>query len=253
MSKEKFTIPMPEEKNIQLEITQIVQAGMKQRPSFATYLYHIYKQVGWRNFLPMGRGEFAIILSCLAILLFLSSGISETEVVREQDLYAFTFLFSPLLYLSLSVYFFAQKFQAGTYEIEMVCKYHIFQIAAFRMLMFSVVSILINIIYITFLVGMYADLSFVRALMISLTSLFLFSIFFLFICMKKKSLPFVAMAAGTWVALNIGFHFFDNHFYQDFLVKLPIAVYVFVFIVSFAFYVSYLKKIMYVKPSEGVQ
>lgn len=253
MSKEKFHIPMPDEQTIQSEIKHIVAVGVKQKESFSSYLYKLYKQIGIKNLLPTRLDEICIILSVMAILIFLSSSFSESKGIREQDLYAFTFLLSPLFYMSLSVYHFAQKVQTATYEVEMVCKYNLYQIAAFRMFALSVISIFINIISIFSLVMMYDHLNFFRALIISITSLFLFSILFLFACMKKQSVTNATLVIGSWVVLNFGFRLLDSHLYEGFLVKAPILVYVLVLIISISIYIKYLSKLVYLKPSEGVQ
>lgn len=241
---------MPDEQTIQSEIKNIVAIGVKQKEPFPSYLYKLYKQIGMKNLLPIRWEEICIIVSAMAILIFLSS---EAKGIREQDLYAFPFLLSPLLYMSLSVYHFAQKVQMATYEVEMVCKYNLYQIAAFRMLALSVISIFINIISISFLVMMYDDINFFRALIISITSLFLFSVLFLFACMKKQSVTSATLVIGSWVVINFGFRLLDSHLYEGFLMKAPIPVYVFVLIISISIYIKYLSKLVYLKPSEGVR
>ncbi|MGM9922923.1 MAG: hypothetical protein ACI35R_01585 [Bacillus sp. (in: firmicutes)] len=253
MSKEKFYIPMPDEQTIQSEIKHIVAAGVKQKESFPSYLNRLYKQIGIKNLLPTRWEEICIILSVMAILIFLSSNFSELKGIREQDLYAFTFLISPLLYMTLSVYHFAQKVQTATFEVEMVCKYNLYQIAAFRMLALSVISIFINSISIFSLVMMYDDLNFFRALIISITSLFLFSILFLFVCMKKQSVISATLVIGSWIVLNFGFRLLDNYLFEGFLMKVPILVYVLVLLISISIYIKYLSKLVYLKSSEGVQ
>lgn len=241
---------MPDEQTIQFEIEHILS---KQQETFSRYLYKLYKQIGIKNLLPTRWGEICIILSVMAFLIFLTSTFSDSERMREQDFYALTFLLAPLLYMSLSVYNFAQKIQLATYEVEMVCKYNLYQIAAFRMLALSVISIFINIVSIFSLVMTYENLSFFRALIISITSLFLFSILFLFACMKKRSVTSANLVISSWILLNFGFKLVNSHLYEGFLMKTPILVYVSVLIISMIIYIKYLNKLMYLKPSEGVR
>ncbi|AZB41415.1 hypothetical protein CEF21_03360 [Bacillus sp. FJAT-42376] len=248
MNKEKFDIPMPDRQSITDEIQQIVTAGVRKKESFPAYLYKLQKQIGMKNLLPSRLEEIGILLTVIVILLILSG--SMKGEVGNQDLYAFIFLLSPLLYLSLSVYYFALRRSTGTYEVEMICKYNLYQISAFRMLALSVISIAVNSISIFLLAMSHSELSFLRALLISIASLFLFSVFFLFILMKKQSLMAVVFVTGSWVVVNAGFKVIQSELYLGLLMKAPLFVYVIVFTVSFLVYINYLSKLVYFRSSE---
>jgi hypothetical protein len=253
MSKVKFHVPMPSDELIQSEITKIVSTGLKPKESFYVYLKRLYKQIGLRNLLPNRWEEFLIILSVFCVMIYLPLSVTENKHFEVNDFYAVTFLLSPLLFMTLSVYHFASKIQAVTYEVEMVCKYNLYQIAAFRMLMFSIIAIIANVFSILSIFLMNDGIPFFRAFMISITSLFLFSIIFLFAYMKKQSGLVIAFVVSGWVAVNVGFSFINKEIYESILMNVPIFVYLIVLGVSIAIYFNYLRKLMNLKPVEGVR
>jgi hypothetical protein len=252
MSKEKFQIPMPNEQIIQIEINEIISAGLTKKESFLSYLKRLYKQIGMKNLLPVRWNEIFILLSVMTILLFLSNSLSETKRIQEQDLYAFIFFISPIVFMSLSIYHVAQKFQNATFEVERVCKYNIYQVTAFRMLVFSMISILINAITILFLVFRNDEVHFFRSFMISTTSLFLFSVIFLFFCMKRQSGIIAAAVISGWAGVNVICKLLDSQLYKGFLLNAPIFVYAIVLALSILLYLKYISKLVHFKSVGGV-
>ncbi|ERI07433.1 hypothetical protein [Aneurinibacillus aneurinilyticus] len=250
MDKEKFHIPMPDERTIQNQINQIVAAGVKRNKSFPAYLKSMYHQVGIRH-LFSDRSEFVFILFIAINLLSIFLVRSETVLRQVDNLYAFIFLISPVLFIALSVYTYSNKIMNTTYEVEMTCKYNVYQIIAFRMLLFSIISILVNSMTILFIVMSYNDAHFFRAFMISITGLFIFSIVFLYTLMKKHSTVIAAMTIIGWVLGNLLLKFLDNKFYSDILINLPLFVYGIVLIGSISFYIHLLKRLVYFKQTKG--
>ena len=91
MEKEKFTIPMPDERIIQTQINQIVAGGMKQKESFPTYLKSMYQQVGIRHLFSDRLELIYITFATLAVSILLFF-LSEPNRLQAQDMYAFIFL-----------------------------------------------------------------------------------------------------------------------------------------------------------------
>ncbi|PWA09758.1 hypothetical protein DCC39_12400 [Pueribacillus theae] len=252
MDKEKFRIPMPDEQTIQSEIERIVAVGVKPRQSFLSYLVMMYRGIGVKYLFTNQRDGILITFSIMAILVFLFSQISEKAWVQETEVYSFLFLVSPLLYISLSVYDFLHKRHNQTFEVEMVSTYNLYQVAAFRMLVFSIISILVNTISIISLIMMYENLHFIRAFMVSTTALFLFSIIFLAALMKRQSGIVTILVIAGWIGTNRALSIPRNQIYAEFLLHLPVFVYGVVLIVSILVYLNYLSKLMRFKPTEGV-
>lgn len=251
MDKEKFHVHMPDEHTIQAEINRIVDVGVEPRESFLSYLKAMYKQIGFKHLFYDRSEPFGIFLAAISILSFFSIYLIDPIYIRQQDIYSFIFLVSPVLYIAVSLYTFASKLHYNTYQVEMVCKYNIYQIAAFRMLVFSIASIFANTICTYLIVVFYDDISFLRAWMISITALFLFSIIFLYVMMKKRSMLAAYATIGGWITTNIAFSIIDNSLYYSLLMKMPIFVYAIVIFVCITIYLKNLSKLIHLKPTEG--
>ncbi|MEJ8545012.1 hypothetical protein [Brevibacillus borstelensis] len=250
MDKEKFHIPMPDERTIQAQIEQIVMGGVKPKETFFSYLREMYGRVGIRH-LFWDRTELVVILVAAIALLSASTAFIGLEPVRARvhDMYAFIFLVSPVLFLSLSLYTYATKIRNGTYEVEMSCRYHVYQVIAFRMLFFSVVSILVNTVMISFMAMVY-DISFFRAFMVSITGLFIFSILFLYAMMQRRSTAVLAATILVWTFGNLLLQYVDHKLYSEVLLNLPLFVYALVIIGSILIYGKYLNTFVHRKHME---
>jgi hypothetical protein len=250
MNKEKFHIPMPDERTIQIQIDQIVAAGVKQKESFPSYLKSMAQQVGFKHLFSDRLELFYITCTALiaCIMIFL---LAAPERLDVQDLYGFIFLLSPILFVSFSAYTYANKVRNSTFEIEMSCKYNVFQVIAFRMLVFSALSIVVNTITIALLVFLYDDIQFIRAFMISITALFVFSILFLFGMMKRRSTVAAATLLVGWIGGNLLLRISNYTVYTNMLVTLPLFVYGLVLIGTLYIYLKYLGKLINFKQAEG--
>lgn len=251
MGKGTFHVDMPNDEQIESEIRQIVAAGVKPKPSFFTELKTVYRQVGLRRLISDHSEHVLLLLAVVSVLSFLSIQMTGTEV-QVQDLYRFIFFVSPLLYLLVSFYTVFHKVQNRTYEVEMTCQHNVYQIIAFRMLVFSIVSISVNTVSIGLLNVVYENLQFIRAWMISTTALFVFSVLFLYVMMKKRSATMTYAVIAVWVGGNGCLLVFDHALTYLLLVNLPLFVYAIVMVTCLVIYLNKLRHLMHLNPMEGV-
>ncbi|WP_019119511.1 hypothetical protein [Brevibacillus massiliensis] len=252
MDKETFRIPLPDDRTIQAEIRQIVCTAAKQqeKESFLSYLQAMYRQIGIRH-LFYDRLELALILIIVSALLGLIFFGPKPDRVNAPDVYAFLFLTSPIFFLVCSVYTYSKKIWNATYEVEMACKFNVYQVIAFRMLAFSVVSVLVNTAMIFFITEAYQEIQFNRAFMISNTALFTFSLLFLYAMMKRRSALVAAMVVVAWVLGNLGLRFAGKMLYIDILQGMPLIVYAIVLAGSLSCYLRHVNKLIHANYSEG--
>ena len=249
MKKDKFKIPIPDDSTIESQISQIVSKGLVKRESFSSYLRSMVQQVGWRH-LFSDRLELSFIAS-IAIGLYSLFLIMPFQV-EIQDLYAFIFLLSPILFLAFSIYTYMNKTQNATYDVEMACKYNVYQVIAFRMLAFSVSTMILNTLAIAFIAMKFEEIHFIRAFMLSGTSLFLFSIILLVALMNRRTKGIVIVTITVWIMGNTILKSANNEFYNGVLLHIPVIVYAVVLIGCVFIYMSYLKKLIVFKQAEGV-
>ena len=249
MHKEKFEIPMPDGETIQKQVKLIVSQGVQPKVSFYSFLREMMSQVGWRHLfsdrLELGL-IFIIALSINSLLFLLPAN------VDVQAIYGAIFLISPLVFLSLSIYAFVNKTENATYEVEMACKYNVYQIVAFRMLVFSIISIVTNTIAVSLVAMHFPNVEFLRAYMISTTSLFLFSVLFLYALMGRHSRKYVIGIVSLWLIANLSVQVVDASFYSAFLTKTPLVVYALVNLGCLYGFGKSIKKLVHFKQMEGV-
>lgn len=248
-NKEKLQIPSLEDRVIQLQIDKIVSAGVTPKETFLSYLKSMNQQVGLRHIFS-DRLEIGFIITIVAALLGLF--IITPFLGPIQNIYSYIFLLSPILFLVLSISTYARITQNNTYEVEMACKYNVYQIIAFRMLMFSVFSILLNTIAIAAVAIEYAEIDFLRAFLLSLTSLFLFSILLLFALMRRRTSIIVVITVVGWTLGNLFLQSANVQLYNDVLLKLPTVVNAIVLLGILFTYIRCLKKLIQHKQTEGV-
>ncbi|MBO0993885.1 hypothetical protein [Bacillus sp. SD088] len=251
MPKEKLSIPYPDQLKMKSEVARIVQVGVKPHQSFLSYIVHLYKNIGWKYLFTNQRDGALITFSVMVLLIGLFSSMAETAQT-EADIFPILFVASPLLYMALSFYDFLHKRHHATFEVEMVTKYNLYQVAAFKMLLFSVLSILVNTMSILIVSFIYEEIHFFKAFLVSTTALFLFSIIFLAIIMKKQTGVRATMTIIGWGAVNILLDLLPNQLYSYFLLQLPIFVYGLVLGFSVVIYFRFLNKLVRRKPAEGV-
>lgn len=250
MRKEKLHIPMPDEGMIEKEIQQIVALGVKRKESFFQFIKSMIQQVGMRHLIS-DRSElhFILIIAMTSLSIFVIQ--PNLSVGSAQNLYAYIFLISPLFFLVFSIYTYVTKIKSATYEVEMACKYNVYQILGFRMLAFSVLTILVNTGTIVAFMMLYENVQFMRAFMISTTGLFLFSVLFLYVLTKRGSTFTAAFVVVGWLVTNLLLKGMNEAWYSEILFNMPLFVYALVLVGSLFVYVHNLKKLIQIKQVEG--
>lgn len=251
MDKQKFQIPMPDDQTIQKQIQHIVDLGLQQRVSFWAYLKQMYRQLGFKH-LFSDRSELAFALATAMVFFGFHIWVAASDHVQEQGLYGVIFMSSPVLFLLFSIYTYANKVMNNTIEVEMTCKYNVYQIIGFRMLVYSVIAILFNTFFIFSLSVVYEELQFFRAFMISNTGLFTFSILLLLAKTKQRSALVAACTTAGWTLVNLCFMVLDHPIYHAVLVKMPLMVYAIVLAAAMYLYVKSLKELFIYPSAKGV-
>lgn len=249
MRKQKLQIPSLDEQVVQMEIDKIVATGITPKVTFLTYLKSMIQQVGMRHIFS-DRLELGFLITVVAALLAML--IISPFQGQIQDIYSYIFLLSPILFMVLSVSTYLRKTQNNTYEVEMACKYNVYQIIACRMLLFSLLSVVLNTIAIAAVAMQFEGIHFLRAFLLSLTSLFVFSTLLLFALMRRRTSVIVVMTVIGWTFGNLLLQTVNVQVYNDFLLKLPTVVNAIVLLGMVFIYIRCVKKLIQFKQMEGV-
>lgn len=245
-------IEMPKEEEIRHEIDNIIAKSIKEKESFYSYLKNMYKQIGFKYLFHDGM---EIVFTILLVFIILISAIRSSSIRYMENaglIYVYLFTASPILYLAMSIYSFIHVKQNKTYEIEMTCKYDLYQIAAFRMLMFSIICIVFNFLFIFMVSYFYKNLNFIKAFMISITSLFLFSSIFLYTIMKLKNKLAKYTVIFGWIGFNTALCMFKVNYYIDLLNNISTYTWTIVALGSIFIYLKNLKEFTLLRCRKGM-
>ncbi|ALC91344.1 hypothetical protein AM500_17220 [Bacillus sp. FJAT-18017] len=252
MNKEKFTINFPDESEIRSEIRSIVQQGLPVKETFTSHLQKMYREIGFK-YLFRDSTELVYILSAVMLAIFYLAFSAERYFTAEvENLYAFIFIVSPVSFLACCMISFLKLKHAHTFELEMTCKYNVFQLAGFRMLVFGIVSFGMNTALIAAMTIFYTEINFISAFLISASSLILFSILYLLTLLKVKTTAGKIGFSALWLLMNLFILFFSKAFYFGLLSHIPIALYILIISAGLFIYANTLKKFISIKSPEGV-
>lgn len=232
---DKFNIDMPDDLEIKNQINLILDKGLEKEEHFYSYIKNMYKQIGFKNLFHDKAELIFIGVLLLSILLLGILGIKRNTMMSKEIIYTFIFIISPLYYLITNIFSFMNMKENNTYEIEMVCKYNLYQVSALRMLVFSVISIFLSVI---FILGLYNKIDILRGIMISITSIFLFSSLLLYSMVKLKSKIGRYLVIGFWIIGNLILLRLSFNQYFEFLQTMPMVVYVLVAVTSLFIYMK---------------
>lgn len=230
------------------DMEKIINSGVRRKTSFLKYLRDAYKELGFRNIFH-DKNELIFIVMITLVILWLSLvSFIDSNVVES---YKLIFVTSPILYLVASVFSFYNSKEKGAFEIEMVCKYNLYQLSAIRMFIFSILTAVLNTLMILAGSLVNKDINIIRLICISITGLFLFSTIFLYSLITFKSRVIKMSVIAGWILVNLFFSSFNSGIYNEFLTKVPIYIHIVITVVCIALYIKNLNKLINFRRKKG--
>lgn len=229
------------------EINKIVDIGIIKKEGFFKYLFRMIKTLGLKNIF-YDKAEVIVIL----IALFLFNSLIFNRNIQDIDsIYVYIFILTPISYLVISFFSYFNAKQKNTFDIEMICKHDVYQILAIRMFLFSIISILLNSSLSIFIYIKNNELSLVRANIISITALFLFSSIFLYSIIKLRRNYTKYFILIGWIIGNVICSSNYKSYYMLMLKEVPIYVHIIVSAICIFIYISSLKRLIKLKRNKG--
>lgn len=245
-------VDMPNEKEIKVEIDNIIAQGVVKRERLHSCLKDMYRQIGI-GYLFRDGIEIIFTIFLVSSILFLGIKSNSLHYMENiEDIYVYLFTASPILYLAMSILSFINAKHNKTYEIEVTCKYTIYQISAFRMLVFSIICILFNFFFVYLVVCFYENINYLKALIISVASLFLFSAIFLFTIIRIKNRFIKHFTVLGWIIFNLVLYIFKVDFYIRLLNSVSVYIWFIVAIGSILLYIKNLETLIIFRNREGM-
>lgn len=234
--------PSPNEKD--REIAQILAKGLSKPKSLWRYLWGLYRALGFRYiFLDTSK---AIMMAMAATILF----IMLYPLSPEQHIYAALFAVAPIFFIF--VVLFAETIERvnGMYELKMTCKYTVQQIAAFRVLCFSLPGVMFCGLTSVYFGRYSVAYDFFRAFSLSLSALFLCAFLSLLIMRRFNWKWNHVFTALIWVAIGfLPVRIFGQR-WEWFLSEIPVAITVFVTMIACSLFLIELKHLLNIRTRE---
>ncbi|MCM3575993.1 hypothetical protein M3172_22745 [Mesobacillus subterraneus] len=251
MKDDKWSVDFPDDSEMTGEIQIILSKGLIKSKPFHEYLMEMYRQLGFRY---LFRDATEVLFTVLVVSFAMVFGLFQVmdSGKDEGGLYSYLFTMSPILYMLIASIFLVNLRSRDTFVVEMTCKYHVYQLAAFRMLVFSILAVLLNLAYIMVLFMFYPNFNIAEAMLISVSSLSIFSTGYLYIIQKVKTrITSYAVMAG-WLLVNAALAYFSKELYASVLSQVPFYVYISVIAVCLYLYARRLKYFITFRNVEGV-
>lgn len=239
-------IDYPNESEMRLHIASIVDEALPVTPSFSSEVGKMYRQLGFRHlFRDLTEIVFVLVLG-LGILVFMALFVLSNA--NTDGIYAFIFIVSPLLYLAIAIIFFADLRRRDTYQVEMSCRYNVYQLASLRMLTFAAVSLVVNIGFVCWIAISSQQVELLRGVLLSVSSLFLFAAAFLYGQLRGRTAVRRYGLIALWPLLNVGLWIVEPHGYLSLLSGIPLYAYAVLIVLGAAVYVSQTRRLLHFKP-----
>ncbi|NLP52598.1 hypothetical protein [Bacillus sp. RO1] len=250
MERERFKIEYPTEVEMKGQIESIIKKGLQKKQSFPAFLHEMYRHIGWRYVFRDATEVSFLTVIMMSLLVFVLYGFNGNAM--NTQLYSLIFTLSPMFYFVIASTLLVHARMKPAFELEMTFKYHVFQLAAFRMLVFSVIGLGLNVVLMTIISEMFSSIHIMEALMLSLCSLSIFGSIHLYSMQKRKGKLVSYVWFSAWIVGNGTLVMFDSIAYSLFLSSVPVYVYAILITLSVYFYIRNLKRLITFRNVEGV-
>lgn len=237
----KFEIDMPNDIEIKKEIDFIINSTLNPRINFFSHIKYMFKEIGFKYLFFNPIEIFLALGTTILYLVLIRSSLDARYIFNKEILYSIVFMSSPIFYILTNLFSLIKIKENNMYEIEMVCKYNTSQLLSLRMLAFSFISIIFNSIII---IELYNYIDIFRGIMISLSSLLLFSVISLYIYFNIKSIVSLYIPCILWTILSMILFKLNYINHLNVLTIIPNIVYILCILISGYMYITNIKKLI---------
>jgi hypothetical protein len=234
----------PDERN--KAINTILSEGLTRPASTWSFLWNMYRNLGLRVIFWEAAPALAasVAVACAYVVLgILPIALADNLINVPWSSYSALFLFSPALFIGLTISTEAGERISGIYDLKMTCKYTIRQITAFRLLCFSLCGTVFTVIGSAFLSSMPETGYFLQLFSLALCSLFLCSLLLMFTMRRWRGGWY--WGAAIWTGIGVLPIAVLGRAWETFLMQMPPALTLCVAAVAFILFLTQIKKEVY--------
>lgn len=235
-------IDYPTQIEIDRAVEGISEKALPQRESLFAFIRNMNTQLGLK-YIFSGIYDVLILSGILFMLMIaLSFNYLPQSENPTATLGAMLFTFSPFLYMAAFSLSLIKEYTTPGLSVKMTCKFTVYHLIAYRMLLFSVISGVLNTLYVLALC-LRMELEPLYFICLSLSSLFIFSAMFLLaLYYAHIKWPPLLLTVG-WIAVNAVLWAVFPVGYGNFLMGIPVFVWIPAGIACVAFYLHQIKKL----------
>lgn len=242
-------IEYPTNEQIEKSVGVICDEGIRKKDTLFSFLKDMTLNLGIKNIFYGVHDVMVIslVITCAAYSLFLFS--INNLPGAEEKIYLFSFAFAPFMFALLFFLNFAKEKSSDTFIIKMTCKYSFFYLLAYRMFVFSLLSVAANSLYILVLFSDFR-ISFVTVISLSLSSLFVYSLLLIAMLIKFSTvIPIIALSV-LWVGADLLLYVYSKDFLMRILKSVPLFVWMIIVAGAAILYFASLPKLISKRRNE---
>lgn len=206
-----YELPSRLEKNTAIE--KILEA-LPPKQNFLSFLLSRHRALGIKNIMHGSMDvAFLFILIGMINIFFIIN-------IPIQFVFTLVFFISPIIYMTIYAVAYLKEKEQGVIDVMDSCKYRFRHIILFRMLYFSGANLLLNGIICVLISGIYSEVSFFRIFLISMVSMFMYSIGQIYVCFYKEIQGMFYIYSLIWLFISAMFFVFSQA--NTFLLSIPI-------------------------------
>lgn len=242
-------IEYPTNEQIEKSVGIICREGIEKRDTIFSFLKNMTFNLGIKNIF---YGVYDVMLISLIVtgavytLFFFSVN---NLPHAEEKIYLFSFTFAPFMFALLFFLNFAKERTSDTFIIKMTCKYSFLHLLAYRMFVFSLLSVVVNSLYILVLFSDF-KISFVTVISLSLSALFVYSLLLIAMLLKFSTLKPVIAFSVLWIAADILLYVYSRDFLMGLLKSVPLFVWMIIVAGAAILYFTSLPKLISKRRNE---
>lgn len=242
-------IEYPTNEQIEKSVGIICNKGIEKKDTIFSFLKNMTLNLGIKNIFYGVYDVMIISLLVTGAVYFAFFFWVNNLPNAEEKIYLFSFTFAPFMFALLFFLNFAKERSSDTFIIKMTCKYSFLHLLAYRMFVFSLLSVAANSIYILVLFSDF-KISFVTVISLSLSALFVYSLLLIAMLIKFPTVKPVIALSVLWIAADIFLYVYSKEFLMGLLKSVPLFVWMIIVAGAAILYFTALPKLISKRRNE---
>ncbi len=236
-------VEYPSETEIKRSIEYICDCCVGKKKNIFSLIKDMTESLSVKNVL-YGVGDVIIIGLVLSDSMYYALYLYLRNMPNsEEKVYLLTFITAPISFLILFLLSFIKEKKSNVFVVKMTCKYTVYHLLVYRMILFSLLSVLLNTLYIV-LVCYEFDIQIITLLSISLSELFIYSSLLVMLLLKFSAVKSIVTLTVPWCVFGFVLYRYQSSYLIDILNSVPVLVWLVIICSCIIVYLNKLPQIV---------